>query len=417
MRVLVLGAGVIGVATAHYLAADGHEVTVVDRQPGPGLEASFGNAGNVCPSYATPWAAPGMRWKALKWVLQRDSPLAVRWRADPALFGWMGAWFANCSRASFARNKPRMQRLSHYSLACLQKLREATGIRYDETRIGILQLLRTEAELAAVADHTRILAAAGIPHRLLAPQACLEVEPALAHARVAFAGGLHLPADETGDCQLFTQALAEHASRRGVRFRFETTVEALQVEGERMTGVATSAGPLSADRYVVALATGAAPLLAPLGLRLPIQPVKGYSVTLPVERPERAPRASVMDEHNKVAITRFGYRLRAAGTAELGATDTEAPPQRFGKLLASVRELFPDAAAFDRPQYWAGLRPMTPDGPPILGRTPIGGLFLNVGHGSQGWSMACGSGRILAHLVDDRAPDINLEGLTLARYD
>jgi D-amino-acid dehydrogenase len=417
MRVLVLGAGVIGVATAHYLAEDGHEVTVVDRQPGPGLETSFGNAGNVCPSYATPWAAPGMRWKALKWLVRKDAPLEVRWRADADLLRWMGAWLANCSRASFARNKPRMQRLSRYSLACLQELREATGIRYDETRVGILQLLRTGPELAAIADHTRILAAAGIPHKLLAPKACIEVEPGLAYAEVAFAGGLHLPADETGDCQLFTQALAEHASRRGVRFRFETTVEGLSIEGGRMTGVATSAGPLSADRYVVALAAGAVPLLAPHGIRLPVQPVKGYSVTLPVERFDRAPRASVMDEHNKVAITRFGNRLRAAGTAELGATDTEAPPRRCGKLLGSLRELFPDAAAFDRPQYWAGLRPMTPDGPPILGRTPIGGLFLNVGHGSQGWSMACGSGRILAHVLDDRAPDINLEGLTLSRYD
>jgi D-amino-acid dehydrogenase len=417
MKVLVLGAGVIGVATAHYLAEDGHEVTVVERQPAPALETSFGNAGNLCPSYATPWAAPGMRWKALKWLAQRDAPLEVHWRADADLFRWMGAWVANCSRASFERNKPRMQRLSRYSLQCLQQLRESTGIRYDETRVGILQLLRTEQELAAIADHTRILAAAGIPHRVLVPKACLEVEPALAHAQVPFAGGLHLPADETGDCQLFTQALAEHASRRGVRFRFETTVEALQVEGERVTAVATSAGPLSADRYVVALAGGAVPLLAPHGIRLPIQPVKGYSITLPVGRFDRAPRASVMDERNKVAITRLGNRVRAAGTAELGATDTGAAPQRFGKLTASLRELFPDAADLERPQYWAGLRPMTPDGPPILGRTPIGGLFLNVGHGSQGWSMACGSGRILAHVVADRASDISLDGLMLARYD
>jgi len=417
MKVLVLGAGVIGVATAHYLAEDGHEVTVVERQPAPALETSFANAGNVCPSYAAPSAAPGMRWKALKWLFQKDAPLDVRWRADADLLGWMGSWLANCSRARFERNKPRMQRLSRYSLGCLQKLREATGIRYDETRVGILQVLRTEHELAAVAGHARILEAAGIPHRILPPRGCVEVEPALAHAKVAFTGGLHLPADETGDCQLFTQALAEHASRRGVRFRFETAVEGLSVEGERMTGVATSAGPLSADRYVLALAAGAVPLLAPHGIRLPIQPVKGYSVTLPVARFDRAPRASVMDEHNKVAITRLGNRVRAAGTAELGATDTAAPPERFRMLLRSLRELFPDAAEFARPQYWAGLRPMTPDGPPILGRTPIGGLFLNVGHGSQGWSMACGSGRILAHVVDDRAPDINLEGLTLSRYD
>jgi D-amino-acid dehydrogenase len=417
MKVLVLGAGVIGVATAHYLAEDGHEVTVVDRQPAPALETSFANAGNVCPSYAAPWAAPGMRWKALKWLFQKDAPLEVRWRADADLLGWMGSWLASCSRASFGRNKPRMQRLSRYSLGCLQRLRDSIGIRYDETRVGILQLMRTEREFAALANHTRILAAAGIPHRVLAPQGCVEIEPALAHAQVAFAGGLHLSADETGDCQLFTQALAEHASRRGVRFRFETAVEGLSVEGARITGVATSAGPLSADRYVVALGTGAVPLLAPHGIRLPIQPVKGYSVTLPIARFDRAPRASVMDEHNKVAITRLGNRVRAAGTAELGATDTEAPPERLRTLLRSLRELFPDAAEFERPQYWAGLRPMTPDGPPILGRTPIGGLFLNVGHGSQGWSMACGSGRILAHLVGDRAPDINLEGLTLSRYD
>jgi D-amino-acid dehydrogenase len=416
MKVLVLGAGVIGVATAHYLAEDGHEVTVVDRQPAPGLETSFGNAGNVCPSYATPWAAPGMRWKALKWLLQKDAPLAVRWRFDPELFRWMGSWLANCSRTRFERNKPQMQRLSRYSLQCLQKVREASGIHYDETRAGILQLLRSEEEVAAVAAHTRILAAAGVPHELLSSRGCVEVEPALAHAQVPFAGGLHLSADETGDCQAFTQALAEHASRRGVRFRFETTVEALQVEGEYLTAVATSAGPLSADRYVVALACGAAPLLAPHGIRVPIQPVKGYSVTLPVARFDRAPRASVMDERNKVAITRLGNRVRAAGTAELGATDVEAPPARFGKLLASLRELFPDAADLARPQYWAGLRPMTPDGPPVLGRTPIGGLFLNIGHGSQGWSMACGSGRILAHVLADRAPDINLDGLTLARY-
>jgi D-amino-acid dehydrogenase len=416
MKVLVLGAGVIGVATAHYLAEDGHEVTVVDRQPGPALETSFGNAGNVCPSYATPWAAPGMRWKALKWLAQKNAPLAVRWRLDPALLGWMAAWLANCSRTRFERNKPRMQRLSRYSLECLRKLRESTGIRYDETRSGILQLLRDEQELAAVASHTRILEAAGVSHRLLPPKDCLAVEPALRHTRVAFAGGLHLPSDETGDCQLFTQALAEHASRRGVRFRFETLVEALQVEGERVTAVATSAGPLTADRYVVALATGAVPLLAPHGIRLPVQPVKGYSVTFPIARFDHAPLASVMDERNKVAITRLGNRVRAAGTAELGASDTAAPPERFVTLLASLRELFPDAADAGRPQYWAGLRPMTPDGPPILGRTPIGGLFLNVGHGSQGWSMACGSGRILAHVVADRAPDINIDGLTLARY-
>jgi D-amino-acid dehydrogenase len=391
-------------------------VIVVDRQPAAGLETSFGNAGNVCPSYATPWAAPGMRWKALKWLLERDAPLAVRWRADASLAAWAGAWLANCSRRRVERNKRRMQRLSRYSLACLQELRTTIGLHYEETTQGILQLLRTDGELARVVDHTRILEAAGIPHKVLGPEGCIEVEPGLAHARVPFAGGLHLPADETGDCQLFTQALAEHASKRGVRFRFQTTVGGIAVEGGRATGVTTSGGLVAADRYVVALGCSSAPLLAPLGVRLPIQPVKGYSLTLPIARPDRAPRASVMDEHTKVAITRIGNRVRAAGTAELGATTTDAPPARCGTLARVLRELYPDAARSAPPQYWAGLRPMTPDGPPILGPTPIGNLLLNVGHGSQGWSMACGSARVLADLVSGRRPEIDLEGLTLDRY-
>jgi D-amino-acid dehydrogenase len=416
MRVLVLGAGVVGVATAYYLAEDGHEVTVVDRQGAPALETSFGNAGNVCPSYATPWAAPGMRWKALKWLLQDDAPLRVDWKADGALLQWALAWLGNCSRHRFERNKPRMQRLSRYSLACLQAVRESTGIAYDETTRGILQLLRTEAELAAVVSHTRILDQAGIPHKMLDAKGCVAIEPALAHAQAPFAGGLHLPLDETGDCHLFTQQLAEHASRRGARFRFETAVERFEFEAGKVAGVGTSDGVIRADRVVVALGIGAVPLLASAGVRVPIQPVKGYSITLPVARFERAPQSSVMDEHTKVAITRLGNRIRAAGTAELGAGSLDARPDRFHTIVRALRELFPDAADFDRPQHWAGLRPMTPDGPPILGRTPIANLFVNVGHGAQGWSMACGSGRIVAHLVSDKKPDIDLDGLTLERY-
>jgi len=416
MKVIVLGAGVIGVATAYYLAVDGYEVTVVDRQPGAGLETSFGNAGNVCPSYATPWAAPGMRWKALKWLLQEDAPLEVHWHADADLLRWMESWLGNCSRRRFERNKRRMQRLSRYSLDCLKRLRQSTAIRYDETTRGILQLLRTDRELAAIVDHTRILETAGIPHKLLGPKGCIDVEPGLAHASVPFAGGLHLPADETGDCYLFTRALAERASREGAKLRLETRIDGLDFEGGHINGAFTAGGLLVADRYVVALGCESARLVAPLGIRLPIQPVKGYSLTLPVAFQHLAPRASVMDEHTKIAITRFGDRLRAAGTAELGATATDAPPERFRKLATCLRELFPDAADFERPQYWAGLRPMTPDGPPILGRTPIPNLFLNVGHGSQGWSMACGSGRVVADLVAGRQPEIDLEGLTLARY-
>jgi D-amino-acid dehydrogenase len=416
VSVLVFGAGVIGVTTAHYLAEAGHEVTVIDRQPEPACETSFANAGNVCPSYATPWAAPGMRWKALRWLLQPDAPLRVHWRADADLLRWMGAWLINCSASHFERNKRRMQRLSHYSLACLRELRSASGIEYDESTRGILQLLRSHEELVGIERHTRILEAARIPHQLLDSNGCLTVEPALAHARVGFAGGLHLPRDETGDCRRFTHALAERARGRGVRFQFDTTIERIAVERGAVSGIWTNAGSLRADRYVVALACDAVPLLDQIGISVPVQPVKGYSVTLPLADEVRAPRASVMDEHSKVAITRLGNRVRAAGTAELGARTRDAPEHRCAALLRSLRELYPNAGDFTRPQYWAGLRPMTPDGPPLLGRTPIANLFLNIGHGSQGWSMACGAGRIVAQIVSERAPEIDLEGLTLERY-
>jgi D-amino-acid dehydrogenase len=416
MKILVLGAGVIGVTTAHYLAEDGHEVTVLDRQPGPALETSFANAGSVCPSYATPWAAPGMRWKALKWLLQGEAPLRVDWRLDPALWRWAFAWLAQCSPTRFAINKPRMQRLSHYSLACLQALRSATGIHYAETTRGVLQLLRTDAELAAAAAHVKILQAAGIAHAMLDRAGCERVEPALAHAQTSIAGGLHLPRDESGDCHLFAQRLAERDAARGVRFRYGMTVERIATEGGAVSGIVTTDGMHRADRYVVALGVAATGLLAPLGVRLPIQPVRGFSVTLPITHADRAPQASLIDEHTKVAITRLDDRLRAAGAAELGARTTDAPADRFRSIVQSVRDLFPEAADFARVQHWAGLRPMTPDGPPLLGPTRIGNLLLNVGHGGQGWSMACGSGRIVADLVAGRQPAIDLEGLTLARY-
>jgi len=416
MKVLVLGAGVVGVTCAHYLAEDGHEVTVVDRQRGPALETSRANAGVVCPSYATPWAGPGMRWKVSKWLLQPNAPMKVSWPVDDKLLGWMKAWLANCNRTRFERNKLRMQRLSHYSLTCLQRLRDATGIRYDETRQGNLQLLRTSGELAAVSRHTRVLEQAGIPHQVLSSKGCIDVEPALADARVPFAGGLRLPLDETGDCHRFTTALAEHAHQRGVRFRFQVAVHRLRVTGDRASEAQTSDDPLTADAFVVALGCDSVALLEALEIKLPIQPVKGYSVTLRITEPDRAPRAAVIDEHTKIAITRLGDRVRAAGRAELGAHRTYANASECRMLIRVLRDLFPGAADFEHPEYWAGLRPMTPDGPPILGRTPIANLFLNVGHGSQGWSMACGSARVVADLVSNREPAIDLEGLTLERY-
>ena len=416
MRVLVLGAGVVGVTTAHYCHALGHEVTVVDRREGAGLETSFANAGDVCPSYATPWAAPGMRWKAFKWMFEKDAPARLNLRPDPRLARWMLSWFFNCSATRFAVNKPRMQRIAHYSRACLEALRRETGIEYDQTTLGILQLFRTPQELEAAGHHTRILTASGIPHRLLDAKGCVAADPGLARATVALAGGLHMPADETSDPYKFTQALSARLAAAGVRFEYRTQVLRLVRDGDSIAGVETPSGLLRADRYVVALASGSVPLLAPLGIRLPVIPVKGYSITVPIADAMFSPRSGVIDEHCKVAITRMGDRLRAAGTAELGATDTGAPVERCRVILRAARELYPQAAEYSNPQLWAGMRPMTPDGPPLLGPTRCTNLLLNVGHGSQGWTQACGSARVLADLVSGKKPDIDIEGLTLSRY-
>jgi D-amino-acid dehydrogenase len=317
MKVLVLGAGVIGTACAYYLARAGHEVTVVDRQPGPALETSFANAGGVCPSFAGPWAAPGMPLKVMRWLFARHAPLMLRPRFDAAQWRWLAAFLRNCTAERFAHNKARMQRIAHYSKACLIALREETGITYDHGSGGVLQIFRTGEELEGGQRAARVLESFDVPHRLVDAREARRIEPALSDT-TPIAGALHLPADETGDCHLFTRRLAEALQQRGVAFRFNTTVERLVVNGGRLEGVVTDQGTLTADATVVALASEAPFLLRPLGIDLPIYPVKGYAVTLPIDRDDRAPRSSVMDEHTKVMITRLGNRIRAAGVAEVG---------------------------------------------------------------------------------------------------
>jgi D-amino-acid dehydrogenase len=414
MKVLVLGAGVIGTTCAHYLAKAGHEVTVVDRQPGPGLETSFANAGGVCPSFAGPWAAPGMPLKVTRWLFARHAPLMFRPRLDPHQWRWLASFLRNCSAERFARNKARMQRIAHYSKACLVALRQETGIAYDHGSGGVLQIFQTDEELEGGGRAAKVLTSFNVPHRLIDAREARRIEPALSEA-VPLAGALHLPADETGDCHLFTQKLAERLRGSGVTFRFDTRVERLIVEGGKLTGVATSRGALSADVTVVALASEAPLLLRPVGIDLPVYPVKGYAVTFPVAREDAAPRSSVMDEHSKVMITRLGHRIRAAGVAEVGGYDRSVVAAQCAAVERVARDLFPMAAANARAEYWAGLRPMTPDGPPYLGRTPIDGLILNVGQGSNGWTQACGCGQIVADIVSGRAPEIDLDGFNFDR--
>ena len=416
MKVIVLGGGVIGVSTAYYLARAGAEVTVLERQSDVALETSFANAGQVSPGYSTPWAAPGIPLKAIKWLFQRHAPLAIR--ADGSLFQlrWMAAMLRNCTDARYAVNKERMTRLAEYSRDCLRQLRQDTGIEYEQRTQGTLQVFRTAAQMEAARRDIAVLEECGVPYRLMTDAGELaEYEPALARAQ-GLVGALHLPGDETGDCQRFTTELAEKARRLGVQFRFNTDIQRLQTQGQAITGVQLAGGELlSADRYVLALGSYSRALLAPLGLDLPVYPVKGYSLTVPLLDPANAPVSTVMDETYKVALTRFDHRIRVGGMAELGGFDLRLNPRRRETLEMVLGNLF-TGGDMARGEFWTGLRPMTPDSTPIVGGTRYANLMLSTGHGTLGWTMAAGSGKLMADLTLGRQPDIRTDGLGLERY-
>ena len=416
MRIIVLGAGVIGVTQAWYLARAGHEVTVIDRQPGPALETSFANAGEISPGYSAPWAAPGIPMKALKWAFQRHAPLVLHPTLNPGRLRWMAEMLSNCTTAAYARNKSRMVRLAEYSRDCLTDLRTETGVAFDERQQGTLQLFRTQAQVDAAEKDIAVLRADGVPFEVLDRAACIAAEPGLAGAADRIAGGLRLPGDETGDCFKFTNALAARAEALGVTFRYGVAIHGIRASLGRVTGVDTSEGLLTADGYVLALGSFSPHLAAGLGLRLPVEPIKGYSITVPIIDESRAPVSTVMDETYKVAITRLGSRIRVGGLAEIAGFDTRLQPRRRATLEKSVSELFGGAGDLSAASFWTGLRPMTPDGTPIVGATPLANLWTNTGHGTLGWTMAAGSGAVLADLISGRAPGIDTEGLAMARY-
>ena len=321
MRVLVLGSGVIGTSVAYYLARSDHEVTVVNRQPGAALETSYANAGEVSPGYSAPWAGPGVPLKAIKWLLMRHRPLVIQPVLDPAMWRWCLQMLANCNEAAYSINKSRMVRLAEYSRDCLRALRDETGIRYDERTQGTLQLFRTQQQLDSVGKDVEILQQSGVPFELLDRDGFMRVEPGLATTQHKFVGALRLPGDETGDCFKFTQRLAQMAQDLGATFRFGVGIQRLEKSGERITGVHTDAGLLTADQYVLALGSYSTRMLAPLGLRLPVYPVKGFSITVPITDASCAPESTIMDETHKVAVTRLGKRIRVGGTAQLSGFD------------------------------------------------------------------------------------------------
>jgi D-amino-acid dehydrogenase len=418
MKVLVLGGGVIGVTTAWALARQGAEVTLLERQPDVAQETSFANAGQVSPGYSTPWAAPGIPLKALRWLVQRHAPLAIR--PDGSLFQWrwMAAMLANCSSSRYAVNKERMMRLSEYSRDCLRAWRTETGIAYDERSGGTLQLFRSQAQLDAAARDVAVLQDCGVPFELLDAAGVFRAEPALTHATAPIRGGLRLPNDETGDCQAFTRQLADRARTLGVQLRTQCTVDQLLHDGQRITGVqlaGTDREVLTADRYVLAAGCFSRQLLQPLGLDIPVYPVKGYSLTIPLRDEALAPQSTVLDETYKIALTRLGDRIRVGGMAELAGYDLRLNPRRRATLEKVTSELFP-GGDMAQAQFWTGLRPMTPDGTPLVGATPLNNLHLNTGHGTLGWTMACGSAQLLADQILGRQPAIRTEGFDMGRY-
>ena len=416
MKILILGSGVIGTTSAYYLARAGHQVTVVDRQSGPAMETSFANAGEVSPGYSAPWAGPGVPLKAIKWMLMQHSPLVIWPMLDPAMWRWGLSMLRNCTEARYALNKGRMVRLAEYSRDCLRALRADTGIRYDERSQGTLQLFRTQQQLDGTGKDIEILKQYGVPYELLDRTGYIGVEPALAQVQEKFVGALRLPGDETGDCFKFTQNIAQLARGHGARFQYGVTIAGISSDSARITGVATDQGELRADAYLVAMGSYSPLVLRPVGIRIPVYPVKGYSITVPIDDATCAPESTIMDETHKVAVTRLGDRIRVGGTAELAGYSMALREARRGTLNHVLTDLFPRAADVARGEFWTGLRPMTPDGTPVVGGTPYPNLYLATGHGTLGWTMAAGTGRVIADLMSGRPTDISLDGLTVDRY-
>ncbi len=415
MKVLILGSGVVGVTSAWYLAQAGHEVTVIDRSSGPAEETSAGNAGQISPGYASPWAAPGIPLKAVKWMFQKHSPLSIRPDGTTFQLQWMLQMLKNCTLPHYQQNKSRMVRIAEYSRDCLKDLRATTGIRYEGRQGGTLQLFRTEQQFESASKDIKVLEEAGVPYRLLQSGELHCIEPALAATQHKLTGGLQLPNDETGDCQLFTRRLAAMAEEAGVTFRYNVTIDQLLRDGNSISGVKCGTETLTADRYIVACGSYSTALLKDI-VSIPVYPLKGYSLTIPVKNADGAPESTILDETYKVAVTRFDNRIRVGGMAEIVGFNTKLLPARRETLEMVVRDLYPEGGFVEQATFWTGLRPMTPDGTPIVGRTPLTNLYLNTGHGTLGWTMACGSGKLIADIISGNTPDIAADDLSVMRY-
>lgn len=414
MHVIVLGAGVVGVTTAYQLAKDGHQVTVIDRQALAANETSFGNAGMIAPGHSYTWASPKAPGILLRSLFQRDQALRLTLRADPRMWAWCLRFLRNCTAERAKVNTLHKLRLCQYSQKVLHESVADTAIEYDRNTRGILFLYRDQASFDAGVKHMKILEDGGQKFHILDFAGIIQVDPALKAARGKVYGALHGPTDESGDCHKFTNALAETCRQRGVAFKYETTISGLETDGDRITGVQTDKGTVTGDLVVMSLGSYAPFLTRKLGIDLPIYPVKGYAVTMPIKNPDAAPRLPGIDENFLVAYTPMGDRIRMTATAQFAGYDTTYTPADFRTAMEVAENLFPGAGDFSRASYWAGLRPMTPEGTPRIGPTKYRNLYLNAGQGHMGWTMAHGSARVVADMIAGRKPAIDTSGFAVA---
>lgn len=418
MKVIVMGAGIVGLTTAYALWRKGCEVTVIDRQPGPALETSFANAGGICPSFAGPWAAPGMPLKVLRLAFSDNAPIRFKPKLNRLQWQWLRQWLVQCNPQAFSNNKSRMQQIAQYSFDRLTQMRqELDFIEFDFKPGGVLQLLSTEQEMQVAKASTSVLDHYEINWKLYDAKQLLAIEPMLGQQSSSFMGALLLPKDAGGDCYKFCHALSQFLVDQGVKFHFNTEIKQLKAQGDTIVGVETSSGSFYADKYVVALGSFAPALVKALGIKLLIYPVKGYSITVPMQADLPDLQHTLMDENHKIMITQLGRRIRAAGMAELGAYTTDAEPKQIKRLCRVVERYFPTGLDWTQLQSWAGLRPMTPDGPPILGPTSVKNLYLNSGQGSNGWTQAAGCAQVVADTLVGEQPALSLDGFTYDRFN
>jgi len=418
MRVLILGSGIIGTTSAYYLAKQGHDVTVIDRQNGVALETSHANAGQLSYSFSSPWAAPGLPLSLIKWMFSKYPPLIVNPNLNSETVKFLYQMLKNCNSKSYEVNKSRMVRMSNFSKKCLLELEKDEDIFYEQRKQGSLLLFKSAKQIENIKKDLSLLEKLNIQYELLDLNGCIQAEPGLHHVKSEFTSGLRFANDCTGNCYLFTNQLYKKCLEMGVKFEFNTQIEDIQIEKERISSIKTNRGEFDSDSYVVALGSYSSKILSKIGINIPVCPVKGYSITLPVLNNEDAPQSTIIDDTFKIGITRLGNNIRVAGTAHLTGYNLELREKSLSLLKHGLNRLFPYATGeCDDMKFWAGLRPNTPDGPPIIGATPYSNLYLNTGHGTLGWTMSLGSGKLLANIISGIEPEISMEGIDMSRFN